>query len=63
MASQYDAKQWQVDMLEYITKELRAHADFFGIPKDQSVGEPTIRLLDYACGTGNVSRVREKPET
>jgi len=63
MASQYDAKQWQVDMLEYITKELRAHPDFFGIPKDQSAGGSTIRLLDYACGTGNVSRVRAKLET
>jgi hypothetical protein len=58
MASQYDAKEWQKVMLNYITSQLREHTDFFGIVKDQaSNGKHDIRFLDYACGTGNVSQV------
>lgn len=56
MASQYDLKQWQIDMLECVTKQLREHIDFFGITKEESE-QSSIRILDYACGTGNVSKV------
>ena len=58
MASQYDIKEWQKVMLDYITSQLQEHIDFFGIAKDQtSDKKPNIRFLDYACGTGNVSKV------
>ena len=58
MASQYDIKEWQKVMINYITAQLREHTDFFGIAKDQtSHWKPDVRLLDYACGTGNVSKV------
>lgn len=63
MASQYDVKEWQKVMLHYITSQIQEHADFFGIEKDQDSGrKPNIRLLDYACGTGNVSKVRVCPK-
>jgi len=58
MASQYDIKEWQKVMINYITTQLRENTDFFGIVKDQtSHWKPDVRLLDYACGTGNVSKV------
>ena len=58
MASQYDTKEWQKVMLNYITSQLQEHTEFFGIAKDQASGmKPNIRFLDYACGTGNVSKV------
>jgi hypothetical protein len=58
MASQYDIKEWQKVVLNYITSQLQEHTDFFGIEKDQASGKkPNIRFLDYACGTGNVSKV------
>jgi len=58
MASQYDIKEWQKVMINYITSQLQEHADFFGLAKDQDSGKkPDMRLLDYACGTGNVSKV------
>ncbi|SRR6266480_6196214 len=58
MASQYDMKEWQKAILNYITSQLQEHTEFFGITKDQASGmKPNIRFLDYACGTGNVSKV------
>jgi hypothetical protein len=59
MASQYDIKEWQKVVINYITSQLQEHANFFGITKDQDSGKKSdLRLLDYACGTGNVSKVR-----
>ncbi|KAL1876420.1 hypothetical protein VTK73DRAFT_9359 [Phialemonium thermophilum] len=66
-AATYDAKHERT--LEYLIQKIRAQLDFIGVEwaseaDDDSLdsgadhGHTTraVRLLDYACGTGNVSR-------
>ena len=44
-------------MLEYVADQLRLRRNLFGISSESSDGtRQTFRLLDYACGTGNVSK-------
>lgn len=60
LASKYDVKPWQQRISVQITAEIRSKLDFIGVDwakDDEKVGERQIRLLDYACGTGMVSRV------
>ncbi len=49
--------------LGQIQQEIRSRADFLGlrvIEREGSRDAPSesVRLLDYACGTGTISRVR-----
>jgi len=57
-AEKYSSKAWQIEMQQRIADELRAKLDFIGVSwaGEQSVSEKQVRLLDYACGTGNISR-------
>lgn len=60
MANSYDALPWQKTMISQMTTELRNRVDWIRSdwPKSSSDESPKIRFLDYACGTGLVSRVR-----
>ncbi|OJD35204.1 methyltransferase-like protein [Diplodia corticola] len=57
MASQYDAKDWHKKMANMITGEIRSRLDWFGVDwaKEHDKSRD-VRLLDYACGTGLISR-------
>ncbi|KAF2098123.1 S-adenosyl-L-methionine-dependent methyltransferase [Rhizodiscina lignyota] len=58
MANSYNAKPWQKKMSAYLTDELRKSVDWVGADffttNDPKAKE--VRFLDYACGTGMVSR-------
>ena len=51
-AAKYDIKPWQKQITLQITNYIQQKLDFIGIPKHS---DPTT-LLDYACGTGTISR-------
>ncbi len=52
LAAKYDIKPWQKQVALQITNYIQQNLDFIGIPKHS---DPTT-LLDYACGTGMMSR-------
>ncbi|KAL2040622.1 hypothetical protein N7G274_006601 [Stereocaulon virgatum] len=51
-AAEYDTKPWQKQITLQITNYIQQNLDFISIPKHS---DPTT-LLDYACGTGTISR-------
>ncbi|EAA36317.3 S-adenosyl-L-methionine-dependent methyltransferase [Neurospora crassa] len=54
-AAAYDAKHAKT--LDRIVEEIRARLDFIGVEwVDEDADSGSVRLLDYACGTGVVSR-------
>lgn len=57
MASHYDTKDWQKKMNAMIIREIRNCVDWFGVDwaKEKETSKE-VRLLDYACGTGLISR-------
>lgn len=59
MASHYDTKDWQKKMNAMIIGEIRNRVDWFGVDwaKEKETSKE-VRLLDYACGTGLISRVK-----
>lgn len=54
LAAKYDSQPWQIDMTRKITAFIRENADTV-LP---SSSKKDLRLLDYACGTGMVTKVR-----
>lgn len=54
-ATTYDSIPWMQRAAIQITGELRKHRDWLGIDWASSK-EDSVRILDYACGTGLVSR-------
>ena len=58
MASKYDGLDWQKNLNSLVMKETRDRLDWLGVDwiKDGEKGKE-VRLLDYACGTGLMSRV------
>ncbi len=51
-------KPWQIQMTSQITNELQEQLDFIGVDWLKSEDENReVKLLDYACGTGTVTRV------
>ena len=52
LAAKYDIKPWQQKMSLQITNHIQQNLDLIGIPKHPN----PITLLDYACGTGLISR-------
>lgn len=58
MASQYDSRDWHKKLGNLITNEIRRRLDWFGVDwaKEHDKSRD-VRLLDYACGTGLISRV------
>ncbi|KAK8216038.1 S-adenosyl-L-methionine-dependent methyltransferase, partial [Phyllosticta capitalensis] len=54
LASEYEAKPWQKAMSSMITRNIHERRDWLGLADNPEQKE--VRLLDYACGTGLVSR-------
>jgi hypothetical protein len=61
ISDSYDGKPWFAKVNELVTNDLRDRLDWVGIPfvnTDSSANVKDVRQLDYACGTGQLSRVR-----
>ena len=65
-ARSYDSKPWQQEMLAQVTREILSHLEWIGVdwvkeqqPENTGKDHPTktVRVLDYACGPGTVTRV------
>ena len=52
LAAKYDLKPWQKQMSLQITNFIQHNLDFIGVPRQRD----PVALLDYACGTGMISR-------
>ncbi|KAH7361256.1 S-adenosyl-L-methionine-dependent methyltransferase [Pyrenochaeta sp. MPI-SDFR-AT-0127] len=60
MAESYDSKPWFAIVNKAVTDALRADLNWVGIPfanTGSSSDQDEVRLLDYACGTGLMTRV------
>ena len=60
MASRYDSEDWQRKLSTQLIEGIRNRLDFIGAKWSSSAGGhggDQIRLLDYACGTGMITRV------
>ncbi|KAH0564974.1 hypothetical protein GP486_001637 [Trichoglossum hirsutum] len=68
-ASSYDNKAWHHKLFDQLTREIQERKDWIGVSwiEDSSDSDPrerltegeaerTVRVLDYACGTGMISR-------
>lgn len=61
----YDHKPWFAKVNQQVTDALRARLDWVGIPftnVGSSSSDKEVRLLDYACGPGLMSRVSSSIE-
>ncbi|KAF9698637.1 hypothetical protein EKO04_003547 [Ascochyta lentis] len=59
ISDSYDAKPWFTAVNTQVADELRSRLDWIGIPfanTDSSADASEVRLLDYACGTGLMTR-------
>jgi hypothetical protein len=52
-------QQWVIDLSNQITEYIKSHIDWIGIAAAASATAP-VTLLDYACGTGLASTVRQQ---
>ncbi|KAI9721268.1 MAG: hypothetical protein M1812_002430 [Candelaria pacifica] len=67
-ASKYDSKPWQQKIVNQLLEEIRHRLDWIGVEwidksnankplnKSERTPERNVRVLDYACGPGNVSK-------
>jgi hypothetical protein len=55
MAAWFEARPINIASREGLTAKLRQRIDFVGIEKNRG---GNVRMLDYACGSGFMSRVR-----
>lgn len=60
-ANYYGEKQWHKDLAEEVTAELRNKLDFIGVKWAIDKESAPVRMLDYACGPGMVTRVKAPP--
>ncbi|KAJ4410545.1 hypothetical protein N0V91_002032 [Didymella pomorum] len=59
ISDSYDTKPWFAVVNTQVADELRGRLDWIGIPfanTGSSTGASEVRLLDYACGTGLMTR-------
>lgn len=59
LASTYNSKPWQVKISQQVADALQQRKDWFGAQwtdSDNSSGTQSVKLLDYACGTGAVTK-------
>ncbi|KAL8667383.1 MAG: hypothetical protein Q9202_000599 [Teloschistes flavicans] len=55
-AKTYDSKPWQKRLINQITEDIQAHAQWLNLsPLAPNDGSTSVRLLDYACGPGTIS--------
>lgn len=61
IGASYDDKPWFAKVNQQVTDALRGRLDWVGIPfaniTPDSKEDKEVRLLDYACGPGLMSRV------
>ncbi|KAI9709963.1 MAG: hypothetical protein M1820_003041 [Bogoriella megaspora] len=56
LATKYDAEEWQKKIVEQVTNEIRARLNWLGVEWADPLKGNEVKLLDYACGPGTVSR-------
>lgn len=59
LASTYNSKPWQVKISQQVADALQQRRDWLGadwVDKQHESGNQNVKLLDYACGTGAVTR-------
>ncbi|KAG9965027.1 S-adenosyl-L-methionine-dependent methyltransferase, partial [Aureobasidium melanogenum] len=61
-AKDYDAKPWQKKIAAQVASALDSHVPWLGANWTSSSNQE-CRLLDYACGTGSVTRMLEQYKT
>jgi len=52
----YDTADWTKKLALQLTVEIRNRLDFIGAPWSSPLNKDEVKLLDYACGTGMVTR-------
>jgi hypothetical protein len=60
ISDSYDSKPWFAKVNNQVTDTLRSRLDWVGIPfanTESSADAKQVKLLDYACGTGLMTRV------
>lgn len=60
ISDSYDSKPWFAKVNQQVTEELQSRLDWLGIPLanvDSTSNDRQVKLLDYACGPGIMSRV------
>ncbi|KAI9708407.1 MAG: hypothetical protein M1828_002996 [Chrysothrix sp. TS-e1954] len=56
LAARYDVEPWQQEMSSRVSNEIQNKLDFIGVDWAREGEQRSVRLLDYACGTGMISR-------
>ncbi|CAK3984662.1 Hypothetical predicted protein [Lecanosticta acicola] len=56
MSATYNSKQWQIDLSNQVATALQARKDWLGAQWTTPDSDTDIRLLDYACGTGSITK-------
>ncbi|KAH4923249.1 hypothetical protein HBI55_114650 [Parastagonospora nodorum] len=56
ISDSYDAKPWFAKVNTQVTEILRSKLDWVGIPFAKADSSNEVKLLDYACGTGLMTR-------
>jgi len=65
-AGSYDSQPWQQKIIAQVTKEIQSRLSWIGVDwaeehRPEEAGDDlaarSVRVLDYACGPGTVSRV------
>ena len=59
LASSYDAKDWQKKVTQQVSDEVRQRLKWLDVQWADTNKGNRVKLLDYACGTGSISRVRD----
>lgn len=57
MAGTYDKKDWWAKSNQNVMDFLRGRLDWVGLRPDNIKHSHDIKMLDYACGTGLMTRV------
>ncbi|KAF2659386.1 S-adenosyl-L-methionine-dependent methyltransferase [Lophiostoma macrostomum CBS 122681] len=60
ISDSYDSKPWFAKVNQQVTEELQSRLDWLGIPLanvDSVSNNRQVKLLDYACGPGIMSRI------
>jgi hypothetical protein len=56
-AKSYDTKPWQKKIAAQVASALNSHTSWLGASWSSDAADNECKLLDYACGTGSVTRV------
>lgn len=59
LSASYNTKPWQIKLANQVAEALQARKDWLGaqwVDPQEPAGKRDIRLLDYACGTGAITK-------